>query len=85
MKSQVDNLRTMSAPLLLLLVTSLLASSNVHVLARNVDYCFADEDEPYLYMATKTAYHFVHGDKTQFQTVPSKKSPLVDRMNKLIE
>ncbi|XP_014471719.1 PREDICTED: multiple inositol polyphosphate phosphatase 1-like [Dinoponera quadriceps] len=60
----------MSVPLLLL--TSLLASSGVHhVLARDVDYCFAYEDDPYLYMATKTAYHFVHGGKTRFQTVPN--------------
>ncbi|XP_017882163.1 multiple inositol polyphosphate phosphatase 1-like [Ceratina calcarata] len=41
-----------------------------HVYARDVDYCFADEDDPYLYMATKTAYHFVHGGKTRFQEVP---------------
>lgn len=58
--------------LLLLLVTSLLASPSVHVLARDVDFCFVDEDDPYLYMGTKTAYHFVHGGKTRFQTVPSK-------------
>lgn len=56
--------------LLLLLVVSLLAPPSVHVLARDVDFCFADEDDPYLYMATKTAYHFVHGGKTRFQTVP---------------
>jgi len=58
--------------LLLLLVASLLALPSIHVLARDVDFCFADEDNPYLYMATKTAYHFVHGGKTRFQTVPSK-------------
>lgn len=82
MKSQVDDLRTMSAPLLLLLlVTSLLASSNVHVLARDVDYCFMDEDEPYLYMATKTAYQFVHGGKIRFQPVLSKKSLPVGRLD----
>ncbi|CAL1678426.1 unnamed protein product [Lasius platythorax] len=58
--------------LLLLLVTSLLAFSSVHVsIARDVDFCFVDEDDPYLYMATKTAYHFVHGGKTRFQTVPN--------------
>lgn len=72
MKSQVDNLCTMFAPLVL--VTSLLASSNVHVLARDVEYCFADQDDPYLHMGTKTAYHFVHGGRTRFETVPSKKS-----------
>lgn len=43
-----------------------------HVYARDVDFCFADEDDPYLYMATKTAYHFVHAGKTRFQDVPSK-------------
>ncbi|XP_025156959.1 multiple inositol polyphosphate phosphatase 1 isoform X1 [Harpegnathos saltator] len=66
---------TMSTLPSLLVVTSLLAFSNVfkcfHVFARDVDYCFADEDDPYLYMATKTAYHFVHGGKTRFQTVPN--------------
>ncbi|XP_011157192.1 multiple inositol polyphosphate phosphatase 1 isoform X2 [Solenopsis invicta] len=56
--------------LLLLLVAALLAPPRVHVPARDVDFCFADEDDPYLYMATKTAYHFVHGGKTRFQTVP---------------
>ncbi|XP_076302732.1 multiple inositol polyphosphate phosphatase 1-like [Lasioglossum baleicum] len=40
-----------------------------HVCARDVDFCFADEDDPYLYMATKTAYHFVHTGKTRFQDV----------------
>jgi len=57
--------------LLLPLIASLLASSIRSVLARDVDFCFADEDDPYLYMATKTAYHFVHGGKTRFQSVPS--------------
>ncbi|XP_017753795.1 PREDICTED: multiple inositol polyphosphate phosphatase 1-like [Eufriesea mexicana] len=42
-----------------------------HVSARDVDFCFADEDDPYLYMATKTAYHFVHAGKTRFQDVPN--------------
>ncbi|KAK9307432.1 hypothetical protein QLX08_002243 [Tetragonisca angustula] len=41
-----------------------------HVYARDVDFCFADEDDPYLYMATKTAYHFV-ADKTRFKDVPN--------------
>ena len=45
-----------------------------HVYARDVDFCFADEDDPYLYMATKTAYHFVHAGKTRFQDVPSEYS-----------
>lgn len=62
----------MPAPLLLLLLAvSFLTSSNIGVLARDEDYCFAEEDDPYLYMATKTAYHFVHGGKTRFQTVPN--------------
>lgn len=39
--------------------------------ARDVDYCFADEDDPYLNMATKTAYHFVHAGKTRFQSIPN--------------
>jgi len=60
--------------LLVLLIASFLASPSIHVLARDVDFCFADEDNPYLYMATKTAYHFVHGGKTRFQTLPSKLS-----------
>ncbi|XP_015439149.1 PREDICTED: multiple inositol polyphosphate phosphatase 1-like [Dufourea novaeangliae] len=38
---------------------------------RDVDYCFADENDPYLYMASKTAYHFVHAGKTRFQDVPN--------------
>ncbi|CAK9816946.1 Multiple inositol polyphosphate phosphatase 1 [Anthophora quadrimaculata] len=42
-----------------------------HVYTRDVDYCFVDEDDPYLYMATKTAYHFVHAGKTRFQDVPN--------------
>ncbi|XP_071565905.1 multiple inositol polyphosphate phosphatase 1-like isoform X2 [Temnothorax nylanderi] len=57
--------------LLLLLVASLLTPPSAHVLARDVDFCFVDEDDPYLYMGTKTAYHFVHGGKTRFQTVPN--------------
>lgn len=43
-----------------------------HVYTRDVDYCFVDEDDPYLYMATRTAYHFVHAGKIRFQDVPSK-------------
>lgn len=58
----------MMSALLLLLSVSLLASLSVHVLARDVDFCFADEGEPYLYMGTKTAYHFVHGGR--LQTIP---------------
>ncbi|RLU20082.1 hypothetical protein DMN91_006688 [Ooceraea biroi] len=58
--------------LLLPLIASLLACSSIRsVLARDADFCFADEDDPYLYMATKTAYHFVHGGKTRFQNVPN--------------
>lgn len=58
--------------LLLLLIAFSLTFSSLHVsLAREVDFCFADENDPYLYMATKTAYHFVHGGKTRFQTVPN--------------
>lgn len=53
-----------ASPLFLILLIS-------HVYARDVDYCFADEDDPYLYMATKTAYHFVHAGKTRFQDVPN--------------
>lgn len=41
------------------------------VYTRDVDFCFADESDPYLYMATKTAYHFVHAGKTKFQDVPN--------------
>ncbi|XP_053996566.1 multiple inositol polyphosphate phosphatase 1-like [Hylaeus anthracinus] len=41
------------------------------VYTRDVDYCFADETDPYLYLATKTAYHFVHAGKTRFQDVPN--------------
>ncbi|KOC61016.1 Multiple inositol polyphosphate phosphatase 1 [Habropoda laboriosa] len=48
-----------------------------HVYTRDVDYCFVDEDDPYLYMATKTAYHFVHAGKTRFQDVPNCKAKQV--------
>lgn len=41
------------------------------VYSRDVDFCFADESDPYLYMATKTAYHFVHAGKIRFQDVPN--------------
>ncbi|KAG9429538.1 multiple inositol polyphosphate phosphatase 1 [Apis mellifera carnica] len=41
-----------------------------HVYARDVDYCFKEENDPYLYMATKTAYHFVY-HKGRFQDVPN--------------
>ncbi|XP_043251375.1 multiple inositol polyphosphate phosphatase 1-like [Colletes gigas] len=41
------------------------------VYTRDIDYCFADENDPYLYVATKTAYHFVHAGKTRFQDVPN--------------
>lgn len=44
------------------------------VYSRDVDFCFADESDPYLYMATKTAYHFVHAGKIRFQDVPSKRT-----------
>ncbi|XP_076292220.1 multiple inositol polyphosphate phosphatase 1-like isoform X1 [Lasioglossum baleicum] len=55
----------MNVSLLLLLVLANLAYT------RDSDYCFADESDPYLYMATKTAYHFVHAGKTRFQDVPN--------------
>lgn len=42
-----------------------------HVYARDVDYCFKEENDPYLYMATKTAYHFVY-NKDRFADVPGK-------------
>lgn len=42
-----------------------------HVYARDIDYCFKEENDPYLYMGTKTAYHFVY-HKDRFQEVPSK-------------
>nr|XP_031837082.1 multiple inositol polyphosphate phosphatase 1-like [Nomia melanderi] len=55
----------MHASVLLLVVLINLAYT------RDFDYCFADENDPYLYMATKTAYHFVHAGKTRFQDVPN--------------
>ena len=56
-----------------------------HVYARDVDFCFADEDDPYLYMATKTAYHFV-ADKTRFKDVPSEYSwHLSHRASRLLQ
>lgn len=51
------------------------------VYTRDVDFCFADESDPYLYMATKTAYHFVHAGKTKFQDVPSKYAASVKLFN----
>lgn len=83
---------------MLLLVATLVAFSSVHVSsARDVDFCFADEDDPYLYMGTKTAYHFVHGGKTRFQTVPNcqpvqiwmlaahgTRCPTVDEIHKIV-
>ncbi|XP_043280384.1 multiple inositol polyphosphate phosphatase 1 [Venturia canescens] len=38
--------------------------------SRQVDFCYAEDEDPYLYLASKTSYHFVHGGKTRFQTVP---------------
>ncbi|XP_033335973.2 multiple inositol polyphosphate phosphatase 1 [Megalopta genalis] len=55
----------MNVSLFLLVVLANLAYT------RDSDYCFADENDPYLYMATKTAYHFVHAGKTRFQDVPN--------------
>lgn len=42
-----------------------------HVYARDVDYCFKEENDPYLYMGTKTAYHFVY-HKGRLQDALSK-------------
>ncbi|XP_043785464.1 multiple inositol polyphosphate phosphatase 1-like [Apis laboriosa] len=41
-----------------------------HVYARDVDFCFKEENDPYLYMGTKTAYHFVYY-KDRLQSVPN--------------
>ncbi|XP_066585297.1 multiple inositol polyphosphate phosphatase 1-like [Prorops nasuta] len=42
-----------------------------HVGARDVDYCFAQEEDPYLLMGTKTAYDFVRSGRTGYQSVPN--------------
>ncbi|CAL7933072.1 unnamed protein product [Xylocopa violacea] len=55
----------MNAPVLLLIFLI------NHVYTRDHDFCFTDEKDSYLYMATKTAYHFVHAGKTRFQDVPN--------------
>lgn len=72
MNSQVDASHCIMYMFSLLIITSLSTFLNTHVRARDVDFCFVDENDPYLYMSTKTAYHFVHGDRTRFQSVPSK-------------
>lgn len=43
-----------------------------HVTARDVDYCYADDDDPYLFFSSATAYHFVHDGKNRYQTIPSE-------------
>ncbi|XP_012271843.1 multiple inositol polyphosphate phosphatase 1 [Orussus abietinus] len=40
------------------------------VMARDVDYCFAEEEDPYLFMGMKTAYHFVMSGRTRYQNIP---------------
>lgn len=45
--------------------------------ARQVDVCYAEDDDPYLFLASKTSYHFVHGGKTRFQTVPGACSDII--------
>lgn len=45
------------------------------IAAREYDeHCYAFENDPYLYMASKTAYTFVHGGRQRQQSVPSKYS-----------
>ena len=45
-----------------------------YVTTSEADYCLAEDDQPYLYFSSKTAYHFVHGKNAvhDFQTVKSK-------------
>ncbi|XP_024947003.1 multiple inositol polyphosphate phosphatase 1 isoform X3 [Cephus cinctus] len=55
----------------MLLPLTIVAFLSSQIIARDHDYCYADDDNPYLYMATKTAYQFVHGGKTRYQTIPN--------------
>ena len=57
----------MKAAWLTLLWLGLMGS---RAIAREFDYCYAYEQEPYLLMGTKTAYQFVQG-RSRLQPVPS--------------
>ncbi|XP_033215557.1 multiple inositol polyphosphate phosphatase 1 isoform X2 [Belonocnema kinseyi] len=43
-------------------ITVFLAFLAYHVTARESDYCLANDNEPYLYFGTKSAYNFMHGN-----------------------
>lgn len=50
----------------LLLLATFISDS----LSREVDLCYVNDDDPYLYLGTKTAYTFV-GGRTRLQPIPS--------------
>ncbi|XP_046750480.1 multiple inositol polyphosphate phosphatase 1-like [Diprion similis] len=56
---------------LLILIATLLSSG--HVLCQKAEYCYAYNENPYLGMGTKTAYKFIHGGETPYETVPNCK------------
>ena len=55
-----------------LVIFLFLASSINEILGRDSEYCYSFEQDPYLYMGTKTAYTFVHGGRSRLPPVPSK-------------
>lgn len=40
--------------------------------ARQTDYCATDDDDPYVYVGTKTPYDFVRGSREEIQPIPSQ-------------
>ncbi|KAJ9582182.1 hypothetical protein L9F63_003469 [Diploptera punctata] len=56
---------------MLLLVCGVLVISQA--MAYQQDYCYADDENPYLMFATKTAYEFVHSKPRNPEVVPSCK------------
>ncbi|XP_046601195.1 multiple inositol polyphosphate phosphatase 1-like isoform X1 [Neodiprion lecontei] len=55
----------------LILIATMLSAS--HVLTLKAEYCYAHNDNPYLNMGTKTAYHFIHGGERPYETIPNCK------------
>ena len=54
-----------------MLLPLLLVVGLTGIAARETDYCYAFEQDPYLLMGTKTAYQFVRG-RSQLPPVPSE-------------
>lgn len=57
--------------LTVLLSTAFAASINLKQVP-NSNYCYAEDDNPYLYFGTKTSYGFINGADLNQHIIPSK-------------